>query len=129
MRPRAPAEPVVASVSGRLSSLEPLPEIPDHSLMSLTPADVEKVARLARLKLTAEEQSRFVGQLGEILEYVRMLDELDTSAVEPAAHAADLVNVFRNDEPRPSLDRSDALANAPRTDGKYFLVPQILEGA
>jgi len=97
--------------------------------MKLTPDDVRKVARLARLKLSEEETQRFTEQLGRILEYVHQLDEIETAQVEPMAHAGDLVNVFREDVPVPSLDRQDALANAPKTDGKYFLVPQILEGA
>ncbi|TXT30189.1 MAG: aspartyl-tRNA(Asn)/glutamyl-tRNA (Gln) amidotransferase subunit C [Planctomycetota bacterium] len=62
-----------------------------------------------------------------MLGYVELLNELDTSAVEPMAHVADLANVFRDDELRPSLPRAAALSNAPKTDGKYFVVPQILE--
>jgi len=97
--------------------------------MSLSPDDVLKVARLSRLKLTPEELERFGGQLGQILDYVHQLDEIETSAVEPMAHAGALLNVFRADEPAESLDRREALKNAPKADGKYFLVPQILEGA
>ncbi|WP_437227238.1 Asp-tRNA(Asn)/Glu-tRNA(Gln) amidotransferase subunit GatC [Planctomicrobium sp. SH661] len=96
--------------------------------MTLSPDDVLKVARLSRLKLTSEEQTRFAGQLGKILEYVHQLDEIDTAQIEPMAHAGDLLNVFREDVPVPSLDRKEALSNAPKSDGKYFLVPQILEG-
>jgi len=97
--------------------------------MTLSSDDVMKVARLSRLKLAAEDVPRLADQLGKILDYVAQLDEIDTTNVEPMAHAGDFLNVFRPDQPVPSLDRKDALANAPKTDGKYFLVPQILEGA
>lgn len=97
--------------------------------MILSQDDVLKVARLSRLKLTPEEQQRFGEQLGQILDFVQQLNEVDTSDIEPMAHAGDLSNVFRVDEPVASLDRKEALGNAPKSDGKYFLVPQILEGA
>ena len=93
----------------------------------LTKETVTKVAHLARLKLTDAELNLFTTQLGQVLGYVELLNELDTSAVEPMAHVADIANVFRDDEIRPSLPRTAALSNAPKTDGKYFVVPQILE--
>lgn len=93
----------------------------------LTKDTVKKVAHLARLKLTDTELDLFTTQLGQVLGYVELLNELDTSAVEPMAHVADIANVFRDDELRPSLPRAAALSNAPKTDGKYFVVPQILE--
>ena len=95
----------------------------------LTSEDVRSVARLARLQLSDEEVERFTQQLGEILTYVEQLNEVDTEGVEPMAHAIELSNVLRADDPRDSLPREAALGNAPQTDGKYFLVPQILEGA
>ncbi|MCL4113298.1 UNVERIFIED_CONTAM: hypothetical protein GTU68_007628 [Idotea baltica] len=90
---------------------------------------VEKVARLGRLKLTDEELDRFADQLGSVLTYVDMLNEVDTDNVEPMAHAVELTNVLREDVAIESLPREAALSNAPLTDGKYFLVPQILDGA
>lgn len=93
----------------------------------LTKETVAKVAHLARLKLTDAELELFTTQLGQVLGYVELLNELDTSAVEPMAHVADIANVFRDDEVRPSLPRPAALSNAPKSDGKYFVVPQILE--
>lgn len=92
----------------------------------LTAADVDKVAVLARLKLTAAERDRMAAQLGDILEYVDMLNEVDTEDVEPMAHAVELMNVLRDDVERESLPREAALANAPKTDGECFLVPPIL---
>lgn len=94
----------------------------------LTDSEVRAVAHLARLKLTGEEVERFTQQLGEILTYVEQLGEVDTDGVEPMAHAIELSNVLRADEPHNSLPREAALGNAPQTDGRYFLVPQILEG-
>jgi aspartyl-tRNA(Asn)/glutamyl-tRNA(Gln) amidotransferase subunit C len=97
--------------------------------MSLSANDVQKVARLSRLRLSENELQQFSQQLGTILDYVDLLNEVNTADVEPMAHAATIQNVFREDQPQPSLDRSAALQNAPQSDGKYFLVPQILEGA
>lgn len=89
--------------------------------------DVAKTATLARLKLTSAELDMFTEQLADLLDYVHVLNEVDTDNVEPMAHVVELANVFRKDEPRPSLPRDDALANAPKTDDKCFLVPKILE--
>mgnify|MGYP000170984198 CR=1 FL=1 len=96
--------------------------------MPLPRETVLKVAQLARLQLAPEEIDAFAEQLGAILDYVSRLDELDTRQVEPMVHAIEVANVFRDDVLVPSLPRPVALANAPKTDGKYFLVPAILEG-
>jgi len=88
---------------------------------------VRKVASLARLKLTEAELENARQQLAGILDYVAVLDDVDVTGVEPMAHGAEVANVFRSDDTQPGLNRSEALANAPRTDGRYFLVPQILE--
>lgn len=90
-------------------------------------SEVQKVAALARLSLSAAELPELGAQLTSILEYVRLLDEVDIEGIEPMPHAVDLHNVFREDQPSASLERAQALSNAPRTDGHYFLVPQILE--
>lgn len=91
--------------------------------------DVLKVANLARLKLSDAEVADCTAKLGSILEYVDLLNEVNTDDVEPMVHAVELSNVFRADEVRPSLPREAALSNAPKTDGAFFLVPQILENA
>lgn len=90
-------------------------------------ADVKKVASLARLSLSPEECQSFGIQMTAILDYVRLLDELDTTQTEPMPHAVELLNVFRSDQQRASLDRAAALSIAPQTDGQFFLVPRILE--
>ena len=93
----------------------------------LSREEVAKVALLARLKLSAPELELLTTQLGQVLTYVDILNEVDTENVEPMAHAVELSNIFRDDEERPSLSREAALANAPKSDGRYFLVPQILD--
>ena len=95
-------------------------------LEPLSREQVRKVAKLARLKLTEDELEMFTAQLGQILGYVHILDQLDTEGVEPMAHAVDVANVFREDVPHKSLPREAALSNAPKSDGQAFLVPPIL---
>ena len=92
----------------------------------LLPAAVQKVAHLSRLKLTDEEVARFGRQLGDVLTYVELLNTVDTTGVEPMAHAVALANVFAEDQPRNSLDREDALANAPKRDDECYRVPAVL---
>ncbi len=94
--------------------------------MSLSREDVEKVALLARLLLSGEQTDRMARQLGQILEYVEQLGELDTEGVEPLAHPLELSNVFAPDQVQPSLPRERVLAEAPKHDGECFLVPAVL---
>jgi aspartyl-tRNA(Asn)/glutamyl-tRNA(Gln) amidotransferase subunit C len=91
--------------------------------MAITRDEVLHVARLARLELTDDEIDRFTDQLSAILEAVAKVSELDLSDVEPTAHPLDLVNVWAEDAPRPSLSVDEALANAPDRDGGFFKVP------
>jgi aspartyl-tRNA(Asn)/glutamyl-tRNA(Gln) amidotransferase subunit C len=95
--------------------------------MALSHADVAKVAMLARLRLEPAELETFTGQLNSIVEYVAQLQELDTSGVEPLAHGVEMRNVFRDDVRGASLEREQALANAPKRDQVGFLVPAVLE--
>lgn len=95
--------------------------------MPLTRNDVEKVALLARLRLSADELDRMTDQLAKIVGYVEQLGELDTDEVEPMAHALPIQNVFRPDEPRPSLPPDVALANAPKRADNFYLVPPVLD--
>ncbi|MCP4193199.1 MAG: Asp-tRNA(Asn)/Glu-tRNA(Gln) amidotransferase subunit GatC [Planctomycetaceae bacterium] len=94
--------------------------------MSLTRQEVEKVALLARLQLTEDELTTMTSQLGQILEYVDQLRELDTEGVEPMAHAVEMSNVFAEDEVRESLPRDQVLANAPKRDDECYRVPAVL---
>jgi aspartyl-tRNA(Asn)/glutamyl-tRNA(Gln) amidotransferase subunit C len=98
--------------------------------MALTRQDVEKVSLLGRLLMTPDELDRMTTQLGGIVAYIEQLGELDaeiqTKQVQPMAHAVEMTNVFRVDEVQPSLDRAQALANAPQQDGQCYLVPAVL---
>lgn len=94
---------------------------------TLSPETVRKVAKLARLKLSDAEVEQFSGQLGAVLGYVEVLNELNTEGVEPLAHPLEIADVLRDDLPTPSLTRDAALSNAPKSDGKCFLVPQIID--
>ena len=89
--------------------------------------EILKVAALARLTLSEAEIHEYGRQLTDILGYVETLNEVDVDDAEPMPHAVDERNVFRSDERAASLPREQALSNAPKTDGQYFLVPQILE--
>jgi aspartyl-tRNA(Asn)/glutamyl-tRNA(Gln) amidotransferase subunit C len=94
--------------------------------MSLTRQDVEKVSLLARLRLSAAELETMTPQLDKIVGFVEQLNELDTTSVEPMAHALDLHNIFAADEPHASLERGAALANAPKRDDECYRVPAVL---
>ena len=89
--------------------------------------DLSRAVKLARIELTPEEEQRLAPQLSEVLQYVEKLNGLDVSGVEPTAHATPLSNVMREDEPRESLSREDALRNAPKTANGLFVVPKIVE--
>ncbi|MCW3135347.1 MAG: Asp-tRNA(Asn)/Glu-tRNA(Gln) amidotransferase subunit GatC [Canidatus Methanoxibalbensis ujae] len=88
--------------------------------------DIEHLCWLARIELSDEEKEKFAAQLSEILEYFSILDEADTSDVEPTFHAVGVENVMREDVPEESLDQEDALMNAPRKEKGYFRGPRIL---
>ena len=95
--------------------------------MSLTRNDVLQVARLARLELTDDELTRMADQLNRILGYVEQIQQLNTDGVEPLAHPLPVQNVFREDEPAPSLPLDEALGNAPSRAGDYFGVPAVFD--
>ena len=95
--------------------------------MSLTADDVRWVAHLARLRLTDDELATMTRQLRAIVEYVDQLSRIDTEGVEPLAHALAVHNVFRDDEPAPSLPVDQALANAPQRRDDFFSVPAVLD--
>ena len=94
--------------------------------MSLTTADVEHVARLARLGLTPEETERMREQLSSILEHIAVLQQLDTDQIPPTAQVNDLTNVLRDDMVRPSLRAGQVLANAPQSRDGFFEVRAVL---
>ena len=89
--------------------------------------DVAYVAKLARLRLTAEETRLFQEQLGHVLEYADKLREIDVSDVEASAHASPIFNVFRKDEARPWFTATEALSNAPHQANGLFVVTKVVE--
>jgi aspartyl-tRNA(Asn)/glutamyl-tRNA(Gln) amidotransferase subunit C len=89
--------------------------------------DIAHVARLARLGLSDEELSGYQAQLGVILDHAARVQEFDTEGVEPTAHPLSMVNAFRPDEVRPSLDRREVLEQSPAHEDGYFRVPPHLE--
>ncbi len=97
--------------------------------MSLSLEEVRRIASLARLKLSPEEEQRFAGQLSAILDHVEALKALDVSGVEPMTHAlaAGDAAPLRADEVKPSLGAEVAVAEAPEREGTYFKVPRIIE--
>jgi aspartyl-tRNA(Asn)/glutamyl-tRNA(Gln) amidotransferase subunit C len=102
----------------------------DHGKLNMSEKisreEVRHVAVLARLDQTESEEERMTGQMNQILGYMDKLNELDTTGVPATTHATQLQNVFRPDGVAPSLDREEALANAPETDGTNFVVPKVI---
>lgn len=95
--------------------------------MAIERKTVEHVAKLARLRLSPEELAVHEKQLGAILDYVAKLERLDVQGLEPLVHPAESANVFRDDVPRPSLTKAEALANAPERNDDFFIVPKVVE--
>ena len=93
--------------------------------------DVRRVAELAHLELTPEEETRMGRDLNAVLGYIAQLNELDTSNIEPMAQVAEVLGSIscslRADAPRPSLQREAVMAAAPETDGAFFKVPKVIE--
>jgi aspartyl-tRNA(Asn)/glutamyl-tRNA(Gln) amidotransferase subunit C len=89
--------------------------------------DIDHLAKLARLALTAEEKTAYAAQLGEILAHIEKLSEVDVTGIEPAAHAFPLENVWREDVPGPALTVEDALRNAPAQRNNMISVPTVVE--
>ena len=95
--------------------------------MNISVADVEYVARLARLELSEEEKSLFADQMGAILGYVEKLKELNTDGIVPTFHAVPMENSFREDVACPSIGIEKALANAPDRVESFYRVPKVIE--
>lgn len=94
--------------------------------MKISPEEVAHVAQLARLRLSPEQTAKLTGELNDILTHMDKLNQLDTSGVPSTNHALDLSGPLRKDLARPSLERDQALANAPASDGQSFIVPRVL---
>jgi aspartyl-tRNA(Asn)/glutamyl-tRNA(Gln) amidotransferase subunit C len=95
--------------------------------MTIKKETIKYVADLARMDLHPDEEILFSTQLNDILAYMDKINELDTENIKPMSHAVSMGNVFREDFPRQSLSKEDALKNAPDKKGNFFRVPKIIE--
>jgi aspartyl-tRNA(Asn)/glutamyl-tRNA(Gln) amidotransferase subunit C len=95
--------------------------------MPLSPQEVEYIAKLARLQLTAEQKERYRGQLEAILDHVAKLQELDTKDVPPTASVSVAQMPLREDKSRPGLSKDDLLKNASKRDKDQFQIPPVFE--
>jgi len=94
--------------------------------MRISKEEVAKIAHLARLEIGESDLGCFAGQLTDILDYMDILNEVDTSQTEPLYSPVEHETPYREDEPRSECSREEVLRNAPRSDGKYFLVPKVV---
>lgn len=88
---------------------------------------VDKLANLARLHFNDAEKQAIKNDLQRMIQFVEKLNELDTTGIEPLLHMGDGVNVLREDEVKGSIDRKEALVNAPLHDGVFFKVPKVIK--
>lgn len=94
--------------------------------MAISKDEVRYVAKLARIKIPEDNLDDFTQQLDKILNYIEKLNQLDTQNVAPTSHVLGLKNVFRKDEPKPSLANEEVLRNAPEKENGHFKVPRII---
>lgn len=94
--------------------------------MPLSIEEVRHIAGLARLNLSDKEEQILAHDMGQILNYVATLNDVDTSNVEPMTHVHNLAHVIREDIVDERLTHEDALSNAPESDGEYFRVPKVI---
>jgi aspartyl-tRNA(Asn)/glutamyl-tRNA(Gln) amidotransferase subunit C len=95
--------------------------------MALSREEVRRVAELARLEFSDEEEARMADEMSRILDYVDKLEELDTSGVPPMSHVLDVTNVYREDEVERRIDQEQALEPAPESENGYFVVPKVVD--
>ncbi len=93
----------------------------------ITKKEVEHVAKLAQLEFSEAEKETLTKQLGDILQFVEKLGELNTDGVEPTYSVVPVSNVMREDEGKPSFTQEQALSNAPEKDMGFFKIPKIME--
>jgi aspartyl-tRNA(Asn)/glutamyl-tRNA(Gln) amidotransferase subunit C len=95
--------------------------------MRLTGKEIQQIAMLARLRLTAEEEARLTEQLDHILQYMGKLNQLDTSGIEPFGYIVETINPMREDRVTNQAKAEALLANAPAKENTFFQVPKIIE--
>ena len=94
--------------------------------MKISKEEVLYVANLARLDIDEAAVDKLTGQIGNILEYVDQLKQVDTTGITPTSHAVPLTNAFREDLEKPHLERDAALSNAPQPEDGFFVVPKLV---
>ncbi len=94
--------------------------------MSVTPDQIEYIAKLARLRFSAEELSGFTAQFNQIVAYVEKLNEVNTEGIEPMANLLEATTSLRPDTPGPMLSAAQALSNAPKKTEGFFSVPKVI---
>lgn len=104
-----------------------IPQSGQTQKLKLTQSQVKHVARLAGFSLTKNEVVKFQKQLSDILDYVAQLDEIETAKVEPTSQVTGLENVFRKDEPSPSLSPKEVLSGAKDKHNQYFKTKGIFD--
>lgn len=92
-----------------------------------TALDIDRVAQLARITLTADEKIKFSQQLGDVLHHIEQLAKVDVTGIEPTAHAFPVENVWADDVARPGLTAEQALQNAPAQRDHMIVVPKVVE--
>ncbi len=97
-------------------------------MSKLGTTEIERIAKLAHIELSAEETAAMAVELGQIVEFVEQLQAVDVDGVEPTDQVTGLVDVWREDEVRPSMPREELLANAPEQKNGYIVVKRVLNG-
>lgn len=95
--------------------------------MKIEPSTLEKIAHLARLEIKPGEKEQLLEEMNQIITWVEKLGELDTEGVEPLLSMSGEINKFREDRPKGSMDREEALRNAPARKEQFFEVPKIID--
>jgi aspartyl-tRNA(Asn)/glutamyl-tRNA(Gln) amidotransferase subunit C len=99
-----------------------------YAMSKISTAEVERIAKLARIGLSPDEVIQMTAEIGQILEFVEQLQKVDVSEVAPTDQVTGLVDVWREDEVRPSMPREQLLANAPEQKDGYIVVKRVLNG-
>lgn len=95
--------------------------------MPVSAEDVNKISKLAKFKFSEEEKKKLQKDMSRILDYMDKINELDLNNVEPLENINETENVFRNDEPKETISREEALKNAPSKTDKFFKVPKVIK--
>lgn len=95
--------------------------------MKITDEMIDHLAHLARLEFSGDEKTELKQDLEKMIEFVEKLKEANTTGIEPLMHITDAVNILRDDEIEKSITKEDALLNAPKTDGNFFIVPKVIK--